>query len=150
MKVEFRNREILEAEGAMQKLIDIEMNQKMAYALAKNQRIIGNEAQDLKAVIQMDKEKYQSAMLFEEKRQLILEDSKIPSDDRAKMITDLEAKFPDARYAINNQQRETNETLNQTVELELHEIKYEWLPEKFPGGALGPMVAIVTMEEDKD
>ena len=150
MKVEFRNREILEAEGALAKLADIEMCQKAMYALEKNKKIIMNEVQDLRSVIQTDKDKYQSALLFEEKRQIILVDEDMSYDDRTRKIAELESQLPNSRNAIDDHKRETNETLKGTVELDLHEIKMEWLPEKLPMGALGPLVAVVTMEEDKE
>ena len=111
--------------------------------------MLGNEAQDLKDVIQMDKDKYQNAILFEEKRQIILSEPQMKTEIRNNMMADLEAQFPGSRNALNSHNRESEETLKATVELELHEIKYEWLPDKLPGGALGPMIAVVTMEETK-
>jgi len=144
MKVEFRNREILEAETSIKEFSKLELCQKAAYANSKNARIIGNEAQDLRFAIQMNKEKYEASSLFREKLQIILEDDTVPADARSKAIADLEAQYPGARFAIDDHNRMTAETLRQTQELDLWEIKYEWLPEKLASSSLGPLVALVT------
>jgi hypothetical protein len=146
MKVTWRNREIFEADQSAAKLIKLEGNYKLAYAVSKNNRVIGNEVQDLRAAMQMTAAKYESVADYEEEKRIILSDNALSSEVKLKKLEKLDEKYPEAKHAKETQSRLNNELLAQTVELELHAIKPDWLPKKFEIGVLGPWVDVI--EED--
>jgi len=149
MKVTLRNREVFESEGALKQLVELETKQKLAYAALKNQRVINNEAQDLRGSLELDKEKAENYKMFEERRQIILADPSMTADKRNQMIRDLEDDFDEGiRFVEDDQNRKRNDLLKKTQELELWEMKWEWFPKKFKAAALGPMIEAVTGGDD--
>lgn len=144
MKVKWRKRELFEGEKAAEKMAELKGGSKLSYAVLKSCRIVKNEAQDLRVSIQMKEKDYKNVVDYEEKKRIYLNDSKLSSEQKINILNNLDEKYPGARYAVEMHARENNEILREDIELELHEIKSEWLPADFEIGALGPFIDIVT------
>lgn len=148
MKVEMRNRELLEAEEAIRKMDELEVGQKLGFAINKNMRIIGDAVQDLRKAIQMKEDKFRMVSEYNEKKKIAMQDASIK--DKAKFLEELREEYPDCEHAVELHNRETAETLMENMEIDLHAMKAEWFPKKFKVGMLGPLVAVVTGIDDED
>lgn len=149
MKVTWRKRELTEAEAALKKMSALEGSMKLAYAVAKNTRTIGNEIQDLKAATQMPEEKYKISIEYIEKKGMISQDREMSMREKNNLIEDLDDEYPGCKHAIETHNREVEEVLREDIDLELYEMKSEWFPKKFECGSLGPIVDVVTGENSE-
>jgi len=148
MKIELLKRELFDAEASLKKMSELDGKVRLAYAIAKNSRIISNKISELKFAIKMKQDKYQRAIVYEENKSIIINDSTLSKDKKIESLHDLDEKYPGIKFALDDHKRETEEILSESIALDLYEIKAEWLPTSFKIGALGPLVEVVTGIDD--
>lgn len=134
---------------------------KFSYAIARNVAILKPLVQSLKDSVapsedfaEFDGERIKLAIEHskkDEKGKPVIENGNyVVEDSFHKSLEPLKKKYKEAIEGHQKKLEEYNALLNETVEIELYGIKYEWLPESITSKEMSAILPLVEDAPDKD
>jgi hypothetical protein len=161
MKIKLKRGEVLTAEVALQLMNSLDLKSKPAYIAAKNLRLNGYEADDVRKAQRLtpkDKERskeYDGALndivekygKRDEEGKLIQSGPNVAIGDRVGYNTarhELNEEYDDIVAEREKHAEDVETMLDEVIEVELHSMSGKLLPKKLKGAAFGPLVELYT------
>lgn len=148
MKIKLPKNEVFAAEQALTYLRQVKVNKKLAYIIAKNTRLLGYIAKDLREVIKFPEEG--AFPEFEVEQTKLARQHQNDPIGFEQAITPVYDRYPDVITARDKHQKEIDKLLLDVEEIELHAIPFELLPAEIMPDALGPLVDLLTGVDIED
>jgi hypothetical protein len=145
MKVEMARGEIFDSERAMVKFSTREVSYELAEVIAKNKRLISQQARDVREALKPKFTDEEQERQDEYDKQCFMNKRKYGSDPKTYQLEQakLELEYAEELFRRDENREAETKFLNASTEVEVYAIKKSLLPETLTADELGPMVAAI-------